>query len=73
MGVYYGAPPKFERAECIKTAYEMQSYTPDYAVVGTEGWNLPRSRSLGSWWSEAHNRCRIANKIVVLIKNTSIF
>ena len=39
MGFYYGTPPKFERAECIKTAYKTSSYKPISTVfsrlVGT--------------------------------------
>jgi hypothetical protein len=29
---YYGTPPKFERAECIKTAYKTSPYKPIYTV-----------------------------------------
>jgi hypothetical protein len=32
MRFYYGAPPKFERAECIKSAYKTSSYKPIYTV-----------------------------------------
>jgi len=52
MRFCYGAPPKFERAECIKTAYKTSSYNPIYTVVHISLDENPSYEALSYTWGD---------------------